>query len=78
MKTDAEKRLDVTPLSFGQYRGKTPMQVAQIDPSYIVWMKANVLDKPTCSRDLALECENRCEPDEEERWARSERGYGRN
>lgn len=73
--------LDDTPLTWGKYSGRTPRSVAKADPSYVVWMHANVLDKPTCTRELALECEENCdepdENDEEERWARSERGYGK-
>lgn len=52
--TNADK-LDHTPLDFGKYRGKTPNEVAEINPGYIVWMFENV-DRETCSQLLYLEC----------------------
>ena len=50
--------IDDTPLNFGKHRGKTPRVVAKLDPSYIVWLKANVLDKQVVSRELAQDCED--------------------
>ncbi len=47
--------LDDTPLSFGKHKGKTPFEVAAVDPGYIVWMQANV-NPPKCSCELAQEC----------------------
>jgi hypothetical protein len=47
--------LDATPLTFGKYKGKTPDQVCEGDPSYIVWMYENVDPKP-CSKDLYEAC----------------------
>jgi hypothetical protein len=66
--------IDDTPLKFGKYQGSTPNDIAKSDPGYIVWMHANVLDKPTCSRDLARECEDGGydDPDELDDWARNE------
>lgn len=29
---------DFKPLTFGKHKGKTPSKVAEIEPSYIVWM----------------------------------------
>jgi len=58
--------IDDTPLTFGKYKGRTPRDVARSDPDYIVWMHANVLDKPTCSRELALDCENSDNGDHDE------------
>lgn len=69
-----DKRLDTMRLCFGKYRGKTPREVAQVDPRYVVWMHAEV--KPTpCSRDLALMCEDapdydEGDPTELDAWAR--------
>jgi uncharacterized protein (DUF3820 family) len=51
-------QLDDTPLRFGKYKGQTPKQVAEVDPRYVVWMRAEVLPAP-CSRELALDCEAR-------------------
>ena len=51
------KDIDNTELTFGNYKGSTPEEVAKKDPSYIVWMYANV--KPArCSKDLAIACEH--------------------
>lgn len=47
--------LDTTPLTFGRYKGKTPEQIADLDPSYIVWMYENVKPK-ACSRSLWVAC----------------------
>jgi len=69
---NADKMLDKSRLNFGKYRGKTPREVAAIDPSYVVWMHANVQPTP-CSRDLALLCEEAPEyddPSDLESWAR--------
>ena len=49
--------LDHTPLTFGKYKGMTPNQVAEIDPSWVVWAYNNVTNRNTCSRLLANECE---------------------
>jgi len=49
--------LDHTPLTFGKYRYRTPNQVAEIDPSWIVWAYNNVTNKNVCSKLLANECE---------------------
>lgn len=56
MKAD-ERSLDVQPLRFGKHKGKTPREIAREDPSYITWLRANVLP-PVVSKDLALECED--------------------
>ena len=53
--TEAELKLDKTPLTFGKYRGKTPDEISEIDPSYIVWMCKSIKDRPTCSEFL-YEC----------------------
>ena len=58
---------DHTPLAFGKYKGKTPEEVAELDPSYVVWMYENVKPAP-CSKALAVDCEQDQRDDEEE-WA---------
>lgn len=52
--------LDHTPLTFGRYKGRTPDQVAEEDPAYIVWMFKKVTTLPTCSKLLADACEPEC------------------
>lgn len=47
--------LDRSPLVFGKYNGKTPNEVAEIDPSYVVWMYENVSPAP-CSTALYEDC----------------------
>jgi hypothetical protein len=67
--------LDTAKLVFGKHKGKTPREVACIDPEYVVWMYDATRPTP-CSRELALLCEegpkktNRAYSEEEiERWA---------
>lgn len=48
---------DRTPLTFGKFKGNTPEEIAEIEPSYVVWMYDNV-DKKLCSKALYLACEN--------------------
>lgn len=38
-------------LTFGKYKGKTPEEVARIDPEYLAWAYNNITPKP-CSRAL--------------------------
>ena len=54
--------IDALPLKFGKYKGRTPNQVAVIDPSYIVWMYKHVESsylgaQHMCSKELAEGCE---------------------
>jgi hypothetical protein len=35
------EELDHTPLTIGQYKGQTPSQIAEHDPSYLVWLAEN-------------------------------------
>lgn len=47
--------LDHTPVTFGKYKGQTPDEISEHDPSYIVWMYRTV--KPTpCSEWLMEVC----------------------
>jgi len=56
MSSSKAEEPDFRPLTFGKYKGKTPEEVAQIDPSYVCWMYKEV--KPTpCSLALKNECE---------------------
>lgn len=66
-----DELLDKTNLQFGKHRGKSPREIARIDPSYLVWAYANI-NPPPCSRDLALLCEEAPtdDPDELDSWAR--------
>lgn len=54
MSTFADK-IDHTPLTKGKYKGKTPDEISEIDPSYVVWAYENWLPRP-CSRLLADAC----------------------
>lgn len=42
---------DNTPLTFGKYKGRTPWELYQDDPGYLVWAWENV-GPHVCSRDL--------------------------
>ena len=35
--------LDDQPLPFGKYKGKTPNEVLEIDPQYLIWWYENVV-----------------------------------
>lgn len=59
--SDAEQ-LDHTPLTFGKYKGKTPDQVSNYDPNYLVWLYDTVTDKPTCSKLLRDACSRNEKP----------------
>lgn len=65
MTTSADK-LDHTPLTWGKYKGKTPDQIAETDPSYVVWMFDNVVNQNTCSKLLADACRADDMDDEED------------
>lgn len=56
--TESEK-LDHTPLVFGKHKGKTPSEVAEHDPSYIVWLYDTWADQrrpQLVSKVLADDC----------------------
>lgn len=46
---------DSTPLSFGKYKGKTPEEISDIAPEYIVWMY-RTMGASKCSKLLFLHC----------------------
>ena len=47
--------LDHTPLTFGAHRGRTPADVAESDPSYILWMYDSIYPHQ-CSLVLRNDC----------------------
>jgi len=59
---------DITPLTFGKYKGQTPEAIAEYDPSYVLWMFENVKPAP-CSKALARDCEQGVREYEEEKAA---------
>ena len=62
---EAELKLDKTPLTFGKHRGKTPDEISEIDPSYIVWLYNNI--KPhKCSEWLKEVCQQEQYEDEDD------------
>lgn len=48
--------IDSTPLTFGKHAGKTPEEVAEEDPSYIIWMYENVKNAPVSRFLYELTC----------------------
>ena len=48
--------VDNMPLEFGKHQGKTPNEIAEIDPSYIVWLYDN-LEEKFVTRALRDMCE---------------------
>ena len=65
--TEEELALDKTPLTFGKYRGMTPDEVSEHDPSYVVWMYETIKPKK-CSSFLYESCMRDLKPDEEEEY----------
>lgn len=59
----ADDLLDHSPLKQGKYKGQTPDEVSEHDPSYVVWMYANWTPKP-CSKLLAESCKSDLETEE--------------
>ena len=49
------ERLDQTPLQFGEHKGKTPCEVALIDPDYLLWV-AGTAHAPISSDALLRAC----------------------
>lgn len=56
------EELDHTPLTFGKYKGMTPSEVAEIEPTYLRWMYEEVKNKPTCSELLYRDCAGKKSP----------------
>jgi hypothetical protein len=54
------EQLDHTPVQFGKYKGKTPSDIADEDPGYIIWMseqkglsdKVSALLVKTCKAEV--------------------------
>ena len=51
----SSEEMDHSPLGFGQYKGQTPSQIAEHDPSYIVWL-SETMDMQCVSNTLARDC----------------------
>lgn len=65
---NAAELLDHSPITKGKYKGKTPNQISELDPSYLVWAYKNWSPKP-CSKLLADSCrEDGYDPDEGDAW----------
>jgi hypothetical protein len=43
--------IDALPLTFGKFKGKTPTEISEIAPEYIVWAYETV-KPPPCSEEL--------------------------
>lgn len=56
MLPDDQEDPDDMLLTFGKYAGKTPNQVAKLDPHWLVWAFNNVTNRVTCTPELANEC----------------------
>jgi hypothetical protein len=52
------KEIDERPLKFGKHIGKTPKEVAKIEPSYIVWLADRSGDFDIVSEELYDMCNN--------------------
>ena len=65
--TEEDLILDKTLLTFGKYRGMTPDEVSEHDPSYVVWMYETIKPKK-CSSFLYESSMRDLKPDEEEEY----------
>ena len=65
--TEEDLILDKTPLTFGKYKGMTPDELSEHDPSYVVWMYETIKPKK-CSSFLYESCMRDLKPDEEEEY----------
>ena len=65
---------DDVPVNFGKWKGRTPNEIATVDPGYVVWMHANVQPTP-CSRELALDCEQEQRENDAERFMDADLGF---
>jgi hypothetical protein len=54
--TPVDELLDHTSLLFGRHKGKTPDQVSEVDPSWLVWAYETIKDKRICSKVLYEAC----------------------
>lgn len=61
-----EDEMDHTPLGFGKYAGKTPDQVSQLDPGYVIWLYEQC--KPQTVSRLLYEACREDENDNPEAW----------
>ncbi len=52
----AANDIDFTPLTFGKYKGKTPREIYDYDPGYLVWMSMAI--KPSRVSDRLAELAN--------------------
>lgn len=56
IRTAEEVSIDSGLVGFGQYARKTWNDVADINPSYIVWCYEKVTNRKLCSKPLAVFC----------------------
>lgn len=48
--------IDKEPVRFGKHIGKTPTQIAEEDPSYLIWAYETFTTQKPCSKDLYEAC----------------------
>ena len=48
--------IDFKRLTFGKYKGQSPIEISEIDPQYIVWLYDNMKEKH-CSLQLRDACD---------------------
>lgn len=48
-----DTNIDLTPLNFGKFNGKTPSDIALYDPYYIIWLYETL---KLCSKELYESC----------------------
>lgn len=61
-KDDAD--FDDTPITFGKYKGKTPDEISDIDPKYLLWL-VHETGFSLCSLALIEYCEQEVREEED-------------
>ena len=49
---EAFSSIDEEPIRFGKHKGKTPLEIAEIDPSYLIWAYETFKANKPCSIEL--------------------------
>jgi hypothetical protein len=63
--TQMPDTVDHLPLTFGKHVGKTPDQISETDPKWLIWAYENIKGRTVCSKTLYNAC---CEDDSSIDW----------
>lgn len=63
---EIDTSIDHTPLLFGKYKGMTPEEISEVDPSYIIWLYLLFSHRVVCSKELYKFCVRVMDKEDEE------------